>query len=31
MADFLLPGHHIPNDGAVGHEAEKDDDDEGEE
>ena len=31
VADFLLPGDHVPDDGAVGHETKKDDDDEGEE
>lgn len=31
VADFLLPGDEVPDEGGVGHEAEKDDDDEGEE
>ena len=31
VADFLLPGDEVPDEGGVGHEAEADDDDEGEE
>ncbi len=31
VADFLLPRDEVPDEGAVGHEAEEDDDDEGEE
>ena len=31
MANLLLPGDEVPDEGAVGHEAEEDDDDEWEE
>ena len=31
VAELLLPGDEVPDEGAVGHEAEEDDDDEGEE
>ena len=31
MANLLLPGDEVPDEGSVGHEAEEDDDDEWEE
>ena len=31
MADLLLPGYEVPDEGAVGHEAEEDHEDEWEE